>query len=76
MNTTAEQVTVRENPHLLPLCPHCETSLTTIDTREIAATGTLTSRFGKRYIYACPTCNKALGVSHRKGVSDPLCNRA
>ena len=66
MNTT-DQVTVRENRHLVPLCPHCDTALTTIEYREVAATGAPTSRFGKRYVYACPTCNKALGVSHRKG---------
>jgi len=27
----------------------------------------LSSQFGKRYIYFCPTCSKVLGVSHRKG---------
>lgn len=67
MNTTTDTVTVRENRHLVPLCPHCDTPLATIDARQIGATGTLTSRFGKRFIYACPACNKALGVSHRKG---------
>lgn len=24
-------------------------------------------RFGKRYIYACPACHRALGISHREG---------
>lgn len=67
MNTAPDTVTIRENRRLVPLCPHCDRPLTTIDAREIAATGTLASRFGKRYIYACPACNKALGVSHRKG---------
>lgn len=67
MNAPSDQITVTEDNHLVALCPHCETPLTTISTRMLGTIGTLTSRFGKRYIYACPTCNKALGVSHRKG---------
>ncbi len=44
-----------------PVCPHCETELPKVWTRE------LESVLGKRYIYFCPNCRKVLGVSHRKG---------
>lgn len=44
-----------------PLCPHCSQELDTVWFRRLAA------QFGVRYIYACPSCRKVLGVSHRKG---------
>ena len=50
-----------ENNDIAPVCPHCDAALNTIWTR------TLGSVFGKRYIYFCSKCRKALGVSHRKG---------
>ncbi len=50
-----------EKPDITPLCPHCGAALNLVYCRP------LTSTFGKRYIYFCPACRKALGVSHRKG---------
>lgn len=60
-------VVVREDRTLVPLCPHCAAEL-----REILATtpgvqGSAAFSFGKRHVYACPSCRKTLGVSHRKG---------
>lgn len=63
----ATNLTVVEDPDLVPQCPHCDTFLTSVRARQLSPTGTPASRFGKRYIYACPSCNKTLGVSHRKG---------
>ena len=60
-------VIVDEQPALVPDCPHCDSALTTIHTRRLDALGSPTTRFGKRYLYACPSCNKLLGISHRKG---------
>lgn len=45
----------------IPICPHCQAALDRIFCRS------LTTTFGKRYIYFCPHCRKTLGVSHRKG---------
>lgn len=61
------EVTMVEDPGLTPLCPHCDTVLASVLARQLTTTGSTTSRFGRRYIYACPTCAKALGISHRKG---------
>ena len=58
---------VNENPNLVPLCPHCEAPLNEVDARTVSAVGSSSFQFGKRYIYACPSCRKALGISHRKG---------
>lgn len=44
-----------------PICPHCNTELTTMLFRQLSGV------MGKRFVYFCPTCNKVLGVSHRKG---------
>ena len=44
-----------------PLCPHCEKKLKTLWYRELRCL------LGKRYLYFCPSCNKCLGISHRKG---------
>lgn len=49
------------------ICPHCETTLTSVSATLLQAGGGNPFSFGKRYIYACPACNKALGISHRKG---------
>jgi len=44
-----------------PLCSHCAKELTVVWMRELSGV------FGRRYIYFCPHCRKALGISHRKG---------
>lgn len=58
---------INEAAELVPLCPHCTAPLHEVNGRTIRATGSAQFRFGKRYIYACPSCNKTLGISHRKG---------
>jgi hypothetical protein len=64
---TAARIEVQEDPALVPDCPHCGAPLATIRARMLPATGSATSRFGKRYAYACPACNRLLGITHRKG---------
>ncbi len=44
-----------------PLCPHCSQPIGTLLCREIAGW------LGRRYLYYCSNCQKALGISHRKG---------
>ena len=66
-NPQATVITVVEDLDLVPQCPYCDTFLTSVRARQLSPTGISVSRFGKRYIYACPSCNKTLGVSHRKG---------
>ena len=56
-----------EHAGLAPLCPHCNDVLSTIHTRRLEVVGSRTTRFGARYVYACPSCNKLLGITHRKG---------
>lgn len=56
-----------EQSGLVPLCPHCNDVLSTISTRTLEVRGSRTTRFGKRYVYACPSCKKLLGITHRKG---------
>jgi glutaredoxin len=56
-----------EQPGLVPNCPHCNDALNTIATRTLEVRGSRTTRFGKRYLYACPSCKKLLGITHRKG---------
>ena len=60
---------VRESVDLVPLCPHCHSALDEVEARVVRTKGRSSPefRFGKRYIYACPACHKALGISHRKG---------
>jgi hypothetical protein len=48
-------------------CPHCEHDLDGVNADLLMASGSGVLAFGKRYIYSCPSCNKVLGVSHRKG---------
>ena len=55
------RIRVEEKEGETPSCPHCEAELRTVWVRR------LDSEFGNRYIYFCPNCRKALGVSHRKG---------
>ncbi len=50
-----------EKEEVAPICPHCSMKLDRVWCRS------LSSYFGKRYIYFCPHCNKVLGISHRKG---------
>jgi uncharacterized protein YbaR (Trm112 family) len=60
-------VTVTEDPDLVPLCPHCGQELNVIAASTPAVQGSSAFTFGKRTVYACPSCRKALGVSQRKG---------
>ena len=48
-------------------CPHCEQDLDRINADLLQPSRTGVFSFGKRYIYSCPSCNKVLGISHRKG---------
>lgn len=52
---------------LVPQCPHCDAVLNTIHTRRLDVVGDRTTIWGKRYVYACPSCNKLLAITHRKG---------
>lgn len=60
-------IVVNEEPTLTPTCPHCEQTLTSIGARQVDARGRAAFGFGKRFVYACPNCNRLLGISHRKG---------
>ncbi len=62
----ANTVTVVEDPGLAPLCPHCDGVLTSVRARRLVTSGKPAWWSGARYIYACPSCNKVLGISHRK----------
>ena len=46
----------------IPKCPHCKADIEDVSYSELHG-----GFFGKRYIYFCPSCLYALGVSHRKG---------
>lgn len=59
--------TIVEDETITALCPHCDQRLSTIKTRQVRTTGSVTAGFGKRYVYACPACHKLLGITHRKG---------
>lgn len=52
---------LKESLDTTPICPHCSAPLEEVWFRE------LRGRLGRRYLYFCPRCHKALGVSHRKG---------
>lgn len=52
---------IHEREDLRPRCPHCQTDLAELVARP------LRSRWGRRFVYACPNCRSVLGVSHRKG---------
>lgn len=62
-----ECVRIGEDPNLVPHCPYCNDAVTNIRARRMPAAGRPLLRFGTRYLYACPRCNKLLGISHRKG---------
>lgn len=52
---------LEEKQEITPICPYCQESLSEVWCRKLEST------FGKRYIYFCSRCRKALGVTHRKG---------
>lgn len=54
-------IPTEEREDMVPLCPQCKAELRTVYYRR------LSSLFGKRYIYFCPSCRVTLGVSPRKG---------
>jgi hypothetical protein len=54
-------IPVEERSDIAPVCPHCNATLDRIQCRLLSST------FGKRFVYFCPSCRKVLGVSHRKG---------
>ena len=54
-------INLEQNDDIDPICPHCETPVTTVWFRELKGI------FGRRYLYFCSACRKVLGVSHRKG---------
>ena len=54
-------VVLEQKDSVQPKCPHCSTEIRRIWFQEIKST------LGKRYVYFCPSCSSALGVSHRKG---------
>ena len=56
-----EMITLKEKNGVQPLCPHCCEPLSEVWFRELKGV------LGKRYVYFCSKCSKALGVSHRKG---------
>jgi hypothetical protein len=51
-----------EKKDIEPICPHCQQRLSEVFFQR------LRSFLGRRYLYFCPGCHKALGVSHRKGL--------
>lgn len=55
-------INLEERKDIRPQCPHCKRDLETLAFQQIR------SFLGKRYLYFCPGCRAALGVSHRKGV--------
>lgn len=61
---------VTEFVDLVPLCPHCESPLDEVGARVVCTKGRSSPefRFGKRYVYACPACRKALVVLPPQGV--------
>lgn len=60
-------IVLTEDPDLIPLCPHCSRALSEIVAAIPTASGSGKFKFGKRTVYACPACRKALGITERKG---------
>ncbi len=60
-------VVVTEDLDLVPLCPHCNRELNEIVATSPKASGSAAFTFGKRHVYACPSCRKFLGITQRKG---------
>lgn len=54
-------IRIDENPTAAPICPHCETEISTLSCSKVQ------SSLGVRYLYYCGECRKVLGVSQRKG---------
>lgn len=55
-------IELKQQNDIDPLCPHCSEALREVWFRE------LRGFLGRRYVYFCAACRKALGVSHRKGL--------
>lgn len=54
-------IKIKEATIQTPICPHCETEITSLLVTKIGGF------LGVRFIYFCEHCRKTLGVSHRKG---------
>jgi uncharacterized protein with PIN domain len=54
-------IEVKDTIQEIPICPHCEKELQTVNCTKLKA------EFGVRFIYFCANCKKVLGFSHRKG---------
>ncbi len=54
-------IQVEERTDLRPICPHCGQPLERVLSTRVAVL------LGKAYLWACPHCQKVLGVTHRKG---------
>ena len=54
-------IQLEQRDDIEPICPFCREQLPSIGYRELDA------MFGRRYLYFCPSCGSALGISHRKG---------
>lgn len=61
------QLVVEQQQTLSPVCPHCKAEISKVDATLLRPAGDAPFGFGKRYLYACPSCRTVLGVSHRKG---------
>ncbi|MBN2414515.1 hypothetical protein JXO52_01665 [bacterium] len=55
-------INLEERTDMTPQCPYCKRDLATLAFQQIR------SFLGKRYLYFCPGCRAAIGVSHRKGL--------
>ena len=54
-------IEAQERNDVIPECPHCNQKIEKLCFQK------LMGFLGKRYIYFCASCNKVLGISHRKG---------
>ena len=54
-------IVLTERQDVTPICPHCSEPAGEIWYQKLEAF------LGQRYVYFCGSCNKILGVSHRKG---------
>lgn len=61
------ELIVEQDRALAPTCPYCESGISNIRARALPVRGEAPFGFGKRYVYACPDCNKLLAITHRKG---------
>ena len=56
-----EMIEIEEGSELQPVCPHCESEIGRILSREVRST------LDVRYVYFSESCRKVLGISQRKG---------